>query len=118
MGCGDAIFIFFEYDAKVVISLTMIIFDVLNPIVQTCKSLVDESIVKSSDFIEENNNIFSVGASIEKFSCAFVGQLYLFKRLFVTLTTCVDPLLSDTIVKIAKCWLLCQPNPRNLRVAK
>jgi hypothetical protein len=115
---GMYFFIFFEYDEKVVISLIMTIYDVLNPIVQTCKSLVDESIVESSNFIEENNNIFSVGASIEKFSCAFVGQLYSFKRLFITPTTCVDPLLSDTIMKIVKCWLLCQPNPRNLRVAK
>jgi hypothetical protein len=52
-GC---IFIFFEYDAKVVISFIMTIFDVLNPIVQTCKSLVDESIVESSDFIEGKKN--------------------------------------------------------------
>jgi len=117
VGCGDGILFYFgEYDAKVVIYLIMTIFDVLNPIVQTCKSLVDESIIESSDFIEESNNIFSVGASIEKFSCAFVGQLYFFKRLFVTSTTCVDPLLSDTIMKIAKCWLLCQTNPRNFRV--
>ncbi len=34
----------------------MTIFDVLNPIVQTCKSLVDESIVESSDFIEGKKN--------------------------------------------------------------
>lgn len=95
----------------------MTIFDVLNPIVQTCKSSVDESIVESSDFIEENNNIFSVKASIEKFLCALVGQLYFFKRLFVIPTTCVDPLFSDTIMKIAKCWLLCQANRRNFRVA-
>jgi hypothetical protein len=83
------IYFSFEYDAKVVISLIMTIFDVLNPIVQTCKSSVDESIVESSDFIEENNNIFSVKASIEKFLCALVGQLYFFKRLFVIPTTCV-----------------------------
>ncbi len=87
------IYFSFEYDAKVVISLIMTIFDVLNPIVQTCKSSVDESIVESSDFIEENNNIFSVKASIEKFLCALVGQLYFFKRLFVIPTTCVWPLV-------------------------
>jgi len=110
------IYFSFEYDAKVVISLIMTIFDVLNPIVQTCKSLVDESIVESIDFIEEHNNIFSVRASIEFFWCAFVGQLYLFKRLFVIPTTCVEPLFSDTIMKIAKCWLLCQANCRNFRV--
>ncbi len=121
MGHGEfcglwKIYFSFESDAKVIISLIMTIFDVLNPIVQTCKSLVDESIVESSDFIEENNNIFGVGACIEKFSCEFVGQLYLFKRLFVIPTTCVDPLFGDTIMKIAKCWLICQANSRNYRV--
>ncbi len=80
MGHGELcglwrIYFSFEYDEKVVISFIMTIFDVLNPIVQTCKSFVDESFVESSDFIEENNNIFSVNASIEKSSCAFVGQL-------------------------------------------
>lgn len=56
--CGlRRIYFSFEYDGKVVISLIMTIFDVLNPIVQTCKSLVDESIVESSDFIEEKKVI-------------------------------------------------------------
>ncbi len=53
VGCGDVIYFSFEYDAKVVTYFIMTIFDVLNPIVQTYKSLVDESIVESSDFIEE-----------------------------------------------------------------
>jgi hypothetical protein len=49
--------------------------------------------VEFSDFIEEDNNIFGVGASMEKSSPnLFVGKLSLFRRLFVTLATCVDPL--------------------------
>jgi hypothetical protein len=38
--------------------------------------------------------MFSVGALMEECLCAFVvGELYLFKRLFITLVACVDPLL-------------------------
>jgi hypothetical protein len=45
------------------------------------------------DSIEENNNIFGVGASMEKSSRALVvGELSLVKRLSVSPTTCVDPL--------------------------
>ncbi len=43
---------------------------------------------------KENNNIFGVDTSIEKSLCAFVNrEVYLFKRLFVTLVACVDPLV-------------------------
>jgi hypothetical protein len=43
---------------------------------------------------KENNDIFGVGTYIEKSLCAFfIGELYLFKRLFVTFVACVDPLV-------------------------
>jgi hypothetical protein len=64
-------------------------FEVLNPIVQACAV----EVVGFGDFIEENSNIFGVGTSMEESSCAFVvGELSLFKRLYVSLATCVDPL--------------------------
>jgi hypothetical protein len=43
-------------------------FEVLNPIIQTCAIKVIGSIAKSSNFIEEDNNIFGVGASMEESS--------------------------------------------------
>jgi uncharacterized Tic20 family protein len=50
-------------------------------------------VVKFGDSIEEDNNIFGVGASMEESSCALVvGELSLFMKLYVFLATCVDPL--------------------------
>jgi hypothetical protein len=67
----------------------MIVFEVLNPIVQACAIKV----VGFGDFNEEDNNIFGVGTCMEKSSHALVvGELSLFKRLYVTFITCVDPL--------------------------
>jgi hypothetical protein len=58
----------------------MMVFEVLNPIVQTCASIV----VISNDFIEKDNNIFVIGAFMEESSCALVvGELSLFRRLFL-----------------------------------
>jgi hypothetical protein len=71
----------------------MIVFKVLNPTVQTCVVEVVGSIVGFGDYIEKDNNIFGVGTSMEKSSHALViGELSLFKRLFVSPPTCVDPL--------------------------
>jgi hypothetical protein len=82
-----------EYDANVIILLLMTMFEVLNPTIQACVVEVVGSIVGFDDFIEKDNNIFGVGASMEESSCALVvGELSLFKRLFVSPTTCVDPL--------------------------
>jgi hypothetical protein len=68
-------------------------FEVLNLTVQACAVKVIGSIAGFGDFIEENNNIFGVGASIEESSYAFVvGELSLFRRLFISFVTCVDPL--------------------------
>jgi hypothetical protein len=36
--------------------------------------------------------IFGVYASMEKLSCALVGGLFLFKRLFIILVPCANPL--------------------------
>jgi hypothetical protein len=72
----------------------MIVFDVLNPIVEACAIRVVGFVVRFGDFIEKYNNIFGVGASMEESSCALVvGELSLFKKLFVSPTTCVDPLV-------------------------
>ncbi len=69
----------------------MIIFDVLNPIVQASTTQVDGSYV-GVVVEQKDNNIFGVSASIEESSCAFViGELSLFRRLFAVLTTCFDP---------------------------
>ncbi len=89
VGCGACICLTIENDANAVIPLLMITFEVLNPFVHACAI----EVVGSKDFIEENNNIFGVGASMEKSSRGFIfGEFSLFKRLFITHTTSVDPL--------------------------
>ncbi len=93
MGWGNVICLVIEYDAKAVIPLLMIIFDVLNLIVQTFTTQVDGSYIEAIVVEEKDNNIFGVGAFIEKFSCALVvGKLPIFKRLYVVLVACIDPL--------------------------
>jgi hypothetical protein len=93
VGHGACICLVEEYDANIVIPFLMTMFEVLNPIVQACAIKVVGSIARFSDYIEETNNIFGVGASMKKSSHAFVvGELFLFKRLHVTPITCVDPL--------------------------
>ncbi len=89
VGHGACIPFVVEQDANVVIPLLMIVFEVLNPIVQACAI----EVVGFGDFNEEDNNIFGVGTCMEKSSHALVvGELSLFKRLYVTFITCVDPL--------------------------
>jgi hypothetical protein len=67
MGCGAYICLAIEYDANAVVPLLMITFEVLNPFVHTCAIEV-------------------VGYGL------IFGELSLFKRLFITPTTSVDPL--------------------------
>jgi hypothetical protein len=56
----------------------MIVFEILNPIIQACIITIVRSIVKFGDFIKENNYIFGVDATIEESSCALVvGELFL-----------------------------------------
>jgi hypothetical protein len=58
----------------------MMVFEILNPIIQTCASIV----ARSNDFIEKDNNIFGIGTFMEESSCALVvGELFLFRRLFL-----------------------------------
>jgi hypothetical protein len=93
VGCGAYIHLVAEYDVNAIIPLLMTMFEVLNPTVQACAIEVIGSIIGSSDSIEEDNNIFGVGASMEESSHAFVVvELSLFRRLYVSPTTCVDPL--------------------------
>jgi hypothetical protein len=66
----------------------MMTFEVLILTIQACIM----TIIGSCDFIEENNVIFSVSAFTKKPSCALVGGLFLFKRLYVILIPCANPL--------------------------
>jgi hypothetical protein len=93
VGWGNVICLIIEYDAKAVIPLLMIIFDVLNPIVQTFATQVDGSYVEVIVFEKKDNNIFGVGAFVEESSCALVvGKLSIFKRLSIILVAFADPL--------------------------
>jgi hypothetical protein len=75
-------------------------FEVLNPTIQTCAVIVVGFVVGFGDSIEENNNIFGVDASMEKSSCALViGELSLFRSLYVFLATCVDFLACGAFMK-------------------
>lgn len=76
VGQGNVIHLVIEYDAKLIIPLLMIIFDVLNPIVQAFTTQVDGSFVGVVE--EKDNNIFGVGASTEEYSCALVVRGYLY----------------------------------------
>jgi hypothetical protein len=61
----------------------------LNQISQACATIIDVLNFQS----EEKGNMFSVGASMEKSSCALVvRELYLFKRLSISTYACVDPM--------------------------
>jgi hypothetical protein len=93
VGWGNVICLVIEYDAKAIILLLMIIFYVLNPIVQRSATQVDGSYVEAIVVEEKDNNIFGVSVFIEESSCALViRKLFLFKRLSVVLVACADPL--------------------------
>ncbi len=83
----DYIPIAYEFDVNVIILLLMLVFEILKHIIQACVAII----VGFNDFIEEDHNIFGVGISMEKFKCAIIiWKLSLFKRLFITPTTCDD----------------------------
>jgi hypothetical protein len=85
-----------KLDANMVIPLLLMIFEVVNPIVQTCVAIV----ARFCDFIKKDNNIFDVCASMEKFlNVLVVGELFLFKRLFVILVACIDTLLGGDLIE-------------------
>ncbi len=81
MGCGVYIPLATEYDINAMILLLMIMFEVLNLIIQACAIKFVIFIVRFGDFIEKDNNIFGVGASMEESSHTFVvGELCLCLR--------------------------------------
>ncbi len=93
VGWGNVICLATKYDAKVLIPLLMIVFYVLNSTIQAFIAQFYGSYVGAIVVEEEDNNIFGVSVFIEKKSYVFiVGELYLFKRLFIVPTACVDPL--------------------------
>jgi hypothetical protein len=58
-----------------------------------CPSIYNSSWWSYVGLVEEDNNIFGVGASIEESSRALVvGELSLFRRLSIVLVICDDPL--------------------------
>jgi hypothetical protein len=76
VSCGNTINLHFEYKVKAIIPLLMTCFHWLNFIIQECR--VDGL---SDKLNEVDINIFGLGTSIEKSSCACViGKLYLFKK--------------------------------------
>ncbi len=111
MGWGNVICLVIECDAKVVILLLMIVFYVLNPIVQTFATQVDGSYVEAIVVEKKDNNIFGVGAFIEKSSFALVvGELSLFKRLYVVLLHVLIPLLGGTFMRLSSQLLVSLPS--------
>jgi hypothetical protein len=68
VGRGACICLVAEYDINAIIPLLMIVFEVLNYIVQACVIKV----VGFGDSIGKNNNIVGVGAYIQESSCALV----------------------------------------------
>jgi hypothetical protein len=81
VGCGVYIPLATEYDINAMILLLMIMFEVLNLIIQACAIKFVIFIVRFGDFIEKDNNIFGVGASMEESSHTFVvGELCLCLR--------------------------------------
>jgi hypothetical protein len=81
VGCGVYIPLAREYDANAMILLLMIMFEILNLTIQECAIKFVIFIVRFGDFIEKDNNIFGVNASMEKSSHAFVvGELCLCLR--------------------------------------
>jgi len=72
----DYIFVLLLRLTNAIIPFLMIIFKVLNLIFQACPTTIDGS----SDFIEENNNIFSVNASMKSSHAFILGELSFFLR--------------------------------------
>ncbi len=94
VGHGAYIHLVAKYDVNAIILFLVIVFEVINSIVQACVVEVVGYVDGFGDSIEENNNIFGVGASMEESSCALVvGELSLFMRLYVTHATCFDTLV-------------------------
>jgi hypothetical protein len=103
VGRGVCIHLVIEYDVNAIIPFLIIVFEVLNHTVQACAIQVVGCIAGFGDCIEEDNNIFSVGASMEESSRALVGELFLSRRLYVSPITCVDPLVWHGCEGVENC---------------
>jgi hypothetical protein len=91
LGHGNAIRLAIEYDAKIVIPLLMVCFEWLNPIAISASTVATIVNVVVEEFEE---NMFGAEASIEESSCALViGEIILFRKLFVLPYACVDPFI-------------------------
>ncbi len=88
MGCGEAIQLAFEYDLKVIIPLLMTCFATLNPIIE-CWTFVNHN-----DELENEGNVFGVGASFKKSSSALVRESFLFRRLSIPLVVACENLFA------------------------
>jgi len=90
LGCGNAIRLATEYDAKIGITLLMVCFEWLKFIAVNASVAAAIIDLVGEEFEE---NMFGVGASIEESSCALVTiELSLFKRLLVLPFIYGDPL--------------------------
>jgi len=74
----------FEYDLKAIIPLLMTCFATLNPIIE-CWTFVNHT-----DKLENENNVFGIGASFKESSWALVKESFLFRRLSIALVACED----------------------------
>ncbi len=87
MGCKNAIKLTSEYDAKIMISLLMVCFEWLNPNIVRSTTLIDDA------RLELEQNMFGMGALIEEyFQTLVIRELSLFRRLFISSSTCAYPL--------------------------
>jgi hypothetical protein len=74
---------------KVVILLPITCFDNLDLIIKACSFVVPHG-----DELEDEDNMFWVGASFEEsFQAFFIGELSLLERLFTLLATCENPIV-------------------------
>lgn len=72
VGCKDYIFLTSKFDANVIIPLLMMIFEVLNSVVQACVAIV----VGFGDFIKKDNNIFNICALWKSFCIHLLGNFF------------------------------------------
>ncbi len=88
VGCRNAIQLAYEYDVKIDVPFFMVCSYWLNIIAITSILVIDITSPK----LEEN--MFGVGVLIEESSWALViGELSLFRRLFIISSACANPLV-------------------------
>ncbi len=87
VGYENAIKLASKYDAKVVIPLLMVCFQQLNP------NIVATTTTTNDARLGLKENMFGIGVSIEEsFQTLFIKELFLFKTLFISSSTCANPL--------------------------